>query len=120
MGTPKCHLLPQKRKVKTLGEEEPWLDDAAAWIERSRALQREKELAEKRVGRDPKIPRKLQNLRKPQIPLISVQKLWFYINFYPFYCRNLDFYRIFGGICPPKILISPRISGIVKLPENSG
>ncbi|NXP97529.1 SNUT1 protein, partial [Vidua macroura] len=36
-------------KVKTLGEEEPWLDDAAAWIERSRALQREKELAEKRA-----------------------------------------------------------------------
>ncbi|XP_041324272.1 U4/U6.U5 tri-snRNP-associated protein 1-like, partial [Pyrgilauda ruficollis] len=50
-------LLNQKLgKVKTLGEEEPWLDDAAAWIERSRALQREKELAEKRVGRDPKTP----------------------------------------------------------------
>uniref|UniRef100_A0A674GRC7 Spliceosome associated factor 1, recruiter of U4/U6.U5 tri-snRNP n=1 Tax=Taeniopygia guttata TaxID=59729 RepID=A0A674GRC7_TAEGU len=43
-------LLNQKLgKVKTLGEEEPWLDDAAAWIERSRALQREKELAEKRA-----------------------------------------------------------------------
>lgn len=38
------------RKIKTLGEDDPWLDDAAAWIERSRKLQQEKELAEKRVG----------------------------------------------------------------------
>ncbi|XP_066843533.1 U4/U6.U5 tri-snRNP-associated protein 1-like [Anser cygnoides] len=36
-------------KVKPLGEAEPWLDDAAAWIERSRQLQRERELAEKRA-----------------------------------------------------------------------
>lgn len=48
--------------MKTLGEEEPWLDDAAAWIERSRALQREKELAEKRVGGDPKSPKKFSLL----------------------------------------------------------
>ncbi|XP_064359776.1 U4/U6.U5 tri-snRNP-associated protein 1 isoform X2 [Dromaius novaehollandiae] len=43
-------LLNQKLgKVKTLGEDDPWLDDAAAWIERSRKLQQEKELAEKRA-----------------------------------------------------------------------
>ncbi|XP_014818237.1 PREDICTED: U4/U6.U5 tri-snRNP-associated protein 1-like [Calidris pugnax] len=43
-------LLNQKLgKVKSLGEEDPWLDDAAAWIERSRKLQQEKELAEKRA-----------------------------------------------------------------------
>ncbi|XP_057245375.1 U4/U6.U5 tri-snRNP-associated protein 1, partial [Malurus melanocephalus] len=48
-GSQNIIFLPQKSKVKTLGEEEPWLDDAAAWIERSRALQREKELAEKRA-----------------------------------------------------------------------
>lgn len=35
-------------KVKPLGEGEPWLDDAAAWIERSRQLQREREMAERR------------------------------------------------------------------------
>ena len=33
-----------------MGEGEPWLDDAAAWIERSRQLQREREMAERRVG----------------------------------------------------------------------
>lgn len=52
-ATPKSSFFPPKpplRKVKALGEEEPWLDDAAAWIERSRRLQQEKELAEKRVG----------------------------------------------------------------------
>nr|XP_016854475.1 PREDICTED: U4/U6.U5 tri-snRNP-associated protein 1 [Anolis carolinensis] len=37
------------RKVKSLGEDDPWLDDTAAWIERSRKLQVEKELAEKRA-----------------------------------------------------------------------
>lgn len=37
------------RKIKTLGEDDPWLDDTAAWIERSRQLQKEKDLAEKRV-----------------------------------------------------------------------
>ncbi|KAK2510646.1 hypothetical protein Q9966_016839 [Columba livia] len=43
-------LLNQKLgKVKTLGEDDPWLDDTAAWIERSRKLQREKELADKRA-----------------------------------------------------------------------
>uniref|UniRef100_A0AAR2L4Y6 U4/U6.U5 tri-snRNP-associated protein 1 n=1 Tax=Pygocentrus nattereri TaxID=42514 RepID=A0AAR2L4Y6_PYGNA len=43
-------LLNQKLgKVKTLGEEEPWLDDTAAWVERSRKLAKEKEMAEKRV-----------------------------------------------------------------------
>ncbi|XP_010570857.1 PREDICTED: U4/U6.U5 tri-snRNP-associated protein 1 [Haliaeetus leucocephalus] len=43
-------LLNQKLgKIKTLGEDDPWLDDAAAWIERSRKLQQEKELAEKRA-----------------------------------------------------------------------
>ena len=36
--------------MKTLGEDDPWLDDTAAWIERSRQLQREKDLAEKRVS----------------------------------------------------------------------
>uniref|UniRef100_A0A6I8NI15 Spliceosome associated factor 1, recruiter of U4/U6.U5 tri-snRNP n=1 Tax=Ornithorhynchus anatinus TaxID=9258 RepID=A0A6I8NI15_ORNAN len=43
-------LLNQKLgKVKTLGEDDPWLDDTAAWIERSRQLQKEKDLAEKRA-----------------------------------------------------------------------
>uniref|UniRef100_A0AAR2JY41 Spliceosome associated factor 1, recruiter of U4/U6.U5 tri-snRNP n=1 Tax=Pygocentrus nattereri TaxID=42514 RepID=A0AAR2JY41_PYGNA len=43
-------LLNQKLgKVKTLGEEEPWLDDTAAWVERSRKLAKEKEMAEKRA-----------------------------------------------------------------------
>uniref|UniRef100_A0A8C0AYL6 Spliceosome associated factor 1, recruiter of U4/U6.U5 tri-snRNP n=1 Tax=Buteo japonicus TaxID=224669 RepID=A0A8C0AYL6_9AVES len=47
-------LLNQKLgKIKTLGEDDPWLDDAAAWIERSRKLQQEKELAEKRVAPRP-------------------------------------------------------------------
>ncbi|XP_073680732.1 U4/U6.U5 tri-snRNP-associated protein 1 [Garra rufa] len=36
-------------KVKALGDEEPWLDDTAAWVERSRKLAKEKELAEKRA-----------------------------------------------------------------------
>jgi len=39
--------------VKALGDEEPWLDDTAAWVERSRKLAKEKELAEKRVRIDP-------------------------------------------------------------------
>lgn len=43
-------LLNQKLgKVKALGEDDPWLDDTAAWIERSRKLQQEKEMAEKRA-----------------------------------------------------------------------
>lgn len=43
-------ILNQKLgKIKTLGEDDPWLDDTAAWIERSRQLQKEKDLAEKRV-----------------------------------------------------------------------
>ncbi|XP_032094440.1 U4/U6.U5 tri-snRNP-associated protein 1-like [Thamnophis elegans] len=43
-------LLNQKLgKVKSLGEDDPWLDDTAAWIERSRKLQLEKEMAEKRA-----------------------------------------------------------------------
>lgn len=43
-------LLNQKLgKVKALGDEEPWLDDTAAWVERSRKLAKEKELAEKRA-----------------------------------------------------------------------
>ncbi|XP_026506205.1 U4/U6.U5 tri-snRNP-associated protein 1 isoform X1 [Terrapene carolina triunguis] len=43
-------LLNQKLgKIKSLGEDDPWLDDTAAWIERSRKLQVEKELAEKRA-----------------------------------------------------------------------
>ncbi|XP_044537393.1 U4/U6.U5 tri-snRNP-associated protein 1 [Gracilinanus agilis] len=43
-------LLNQKLgKIKTLGEDDPWLDDTAAWIERSRRLQKEKDLAEKRA-----------------------------------------------------------------------
>uniref|UniRef100_A0A8C1ZB51 Spliceosome associated factor 1, recruiter of U4/U6.U5 tri-snRNP n=1 Tax=Cyprinus carpio TaxID=7962 RepID=A0A8C1ZB51_CYPCA len=36
-------------KVKALGDEEPWLDDTAAWVERSRKLAKEKEMAEKRA-----------------------------------------------------------------------
>nr|DBA17106.1 TPA: hypothetical protein GDO54_002601 [Pyxicephalus adspersus] len=36
-------------KIKSLGEDELWLDDTAAWIERSRKLQAEKEKAEKRA-----------------------------------------------------------------------
>lgn len=36
-------------KVKVLGDEEPWLDDTAAWVERSRKLAKEKEMAEKRA-----------------------------------------------------------------------
>ncbi|KAM5138334.1 U4/U6.U5 tri-snRNP-associated protein 1 [Mantella aurantiaca] len=35
-------------KIKSLGEDELWLDDTAAWIERSRKLQAEKDKAEKR------------------------------------------------------------------------
>ncbi|XP_070684251.1 U4/U6.U5 tri-snRNP-associated protein 1 [Pempheris klunzingeri] len=35
-------------KVKTLAEED-WLDDTAAWVERSRTLAKEKEMAEKRA-----------------------------------------------------------------------
>ncbi|XP_066502064.1 U4/U6.U5 tri-snRNP-associated protein 1 [Hoplias malabaricus] len=43
-------LLNQKLgKVKTLGEEEPWLDDTVAWVDRSRKLAKEKEMAEKRA-----------------------------------------------------------------------
>ncbi|KAJ7307540.1 hypothetical protein JRQ81_009565 [Phrynocephalus forsythii] len=43
-------LLNQKLgKIKTLGEDDPWLDDTAAWIEKSRKLQQEKEMAEKRA-----------------------------------------------------------------------
>lgn len=37
------------RKIKALGEDDPWLDDTAAWIERTRQLQKEKDLAERRV-----------------------------------------------------------------------
>ncbi|XP_063997350.1 U4/U6.U5 tri-snRNP-associated protein 1 [Pogoniulus pusillus] len=43
-------ILNQKLgKVRALGAEEPWLEDAAAWIQRSRKLQQEKEMAEKRA-----------------------------------------------------------------------
>ncbi|KAK2872802.1 hypothetical protein Q8A67_022699 [Cirrhinus molitorella] len=43
-------LLNQKLgKVKALGDEEPWLDDTVAWVERSRKLAKEKEMAEKRA-----------------------------------------------------------------------
>ncbi|XP_051536658.1 U4/U6.U5 tri-snRNP-associated protein 1-like [Myxocyprinus asiaticus] len=43
-------LLNQKLgKLKTLGEDEPWLDDTAAWVEKSRKLTKEKEMAEKRA-----------------------------------------------------------------------
>ncbi|XP_053134672.1 U4/U6.U5 tri-snRNP-associated protein 1 isoform X2 [Hemicordylus capensis] len=43
-------LLNQKLgKIKALGEDDPWLDDTAAWIEKSRKLQLEKEMAEKRA-----------------------------------------------------------------------
>ncbi|KAL1763979.1 U4 tri-snRNP-associated 1, partial [Sigmodon hispidus] len=43
-------LLNQKLgKIKTRGENDPWLDDTAAWIERSQQLQKEKDLAEKQA-----------------------------------------------------------------------
>ncbi|KAM9302149.1 U4/U6.U5 tri-snRNP-associated protein 1 [Gastrophryne carolinensis] len=43
-------MLNQKLgKIKSLGEDELWLDDTAAWIERSRKLQVEKEKAEQRA-----------------------------------------------------------------------
>ncbi|XP_015263822.1 PREDICTED: U4/U6.U5 tri-snRNP-associated protein 1 [Gekko japonicus] len=43
-------LLNQKLgKIKSLGEDDPWLDDTAAWIEKSRKLQIEKDMAEKRA-----------------------------------------------------------------------
>ncbi|NP_001079496.1 SART1, U4/U6.U5 tri-snRNP-associated protein 1 S homeolog isoform X1 [Xenopus laevis] len=43
-------LLNQKLgKIKSLGDDELWLDDTAAWIERTRKLQMEKEIAEKRA-----------------------------------------------------------------------
>ncbi|XP_053575970.1 U4/U6.U5 tri-snRNP-associated protein 1 [Bombina bombina] len=43
-------LLNQKLgKIKSLGDDELWLDDTAAWIERSRKLQAEKDMAEKRA-----------------------------------------------------------------------
>lgn len=38
-------------KVKTLADDDPWLDDTAAWVEKSRKLAKEKEMAEKRVRR---------------------------------------------------------------------
>ncbi|XP_040892865.1 U4/U6.U5 tri-snRNP-associated protein 1 [Toxotes jaculatrix] len=42
-------ILNQKLgKVKTLGEDD-WFDDTAAWVERSRKLAKEKEMAEKRA-----------------------------------------------------------------------
>ncbi|XP_071756624.1 U4/U6.U5 tri-snRNP-associated protein 1 [Centroberyx gerrardi] len=42
-------ILNQKLgKVKTLAEED-WLDDTAAWVERSRTMAKEKEMAEKRA-----------------------------------------------------------------------
>lgn len=43
------HPLFPFRKVKTLAEED-WLDDTTAWVEKSRKLAKEKELAEKRVS----------------------------------------------------------------------
>ena len=46
---PRASFFSVFRKIKTLGEDDPWLDDTAAWIERSRQLQKEKDLAEKRV-----------------------------------------------------------------------
>ncbi|KAK3524318.1 hypothetical protein QTP70_027872 [Hemibagrus guttatus] len=43
-------LLNQKLgKVKTLADDDPWLDDASAWVEKSRKLAKEKEMAEKRA-----------------------------------------------------------------------
>ncbi|MCJ8740676.1 hypothetical protein PDJAM_G00061780 [Pangasius djambal] len=43
-------LLNQKLgKVKTLADDDPWLDDTAAWVEKSRKLAKEKEMAEKRA-----------------------------------------------------------------------
>ncbi|XP_078388792.1 U4/U6.U5 tri-snRNP-associated protein 1-like [Cetorhinus maximus] len=43
-------LLNQKLgKVKSLGDDDAWLDNAMAWVEKSRKLQREKEMAEKRA-----------------------------------------------------------------------
>ncbi|XP_044126540.1 U4/U6.U5 tri-snRNP-associated protein 1 [Bufo gargarizans] len=43
-------MLNQKLgKIKSLGDDELWLDDTAAWIERSRKLQIEKDKAEKRA-----------------------------------------------------------------------
>lgn len=50
VGLPRRPLSSLFRKIKTLGEDDPWLDDTAAWIERSRQLQKEKDLAEKRVS----------------------------------------------------------------------
>lgn len=49
MGLPRESLSSHFRKIKALGEDDPWLDDTTAWIERSRQLQKEKDLAEKRV-----------------------------------------------------------------------
>ncbi|KAB5548783.1 hypothetical protein PHYPO_G00059570 [Pangasianodon hypophthalmus] len=43
-------LLNQKLgKVKTLADDDPWLDDTAAWVEKSRQIAKEKEMAEKRA-----------------------------------------------------------------------
>ncbi|XP_060792302.1 U4/U6.U5 tri-snRNP-associated protein 1 isoform X2 [Neoarius graeffei] len=43
-------LLNQKLgKVKTLADDDPWLDDTVAWVEKSRKLAKEKEMAEKRA-----------------------------------------------------------------------
>ncbi|XP_062867763.1 U4/U6.U5 tri-snRNP-associated protein 1 [Trichomycterus rosablanca] len=43
-------LLNQKLgKVKTLADEDPWLEDAASWVEKSRKMAKEKEMAEKRA-----------------------------------------------------------------------
>lgn len=35
--------------MKTLANDDPWLDDTAAWVEKSRKLAKEKEMADKRV-----------------------------------------------------------------------
>lgn len=66
------------------------MDDAAAWIERSRKLQQEKELAEKRVG-EGKIwggppPHIVMGRENPKPPPLWGEK-----------AKNADFSGIFGG-----------------------
>lgn len=75
------------RKIKTLGEDDPWLDDTAAWIERSRQLQKEKDLAEKRVrtpGSEGHLP-----------GVVCAQGLWV---FHSFTAKSVLFIQLLGRV----------------------
>uniref|UniRef100_A0A8C1FCU9 Spliceosome associated factor 1, recruiter of U4/U6.U5 tri-snRNP n=1 Tax=Cyprinus carpio carpio TaxID=630221 RepID=A0A8C1FCU9_CYPCA len=73
-------LLNQKLgKVKVLGDEEPWLDDTAAWVERSRKLAKEKEMAEKRDAyssgdlKGLKVQHKMESFREGETVILTIE-----------------------------------------------